>query len=96
MDFPLPLPQAIIMRASLLFIFLGHGESGTIQFLANCKPSTDLMYLYREPFAPRLADPFVVQTRRTDNHKNFETLVNFFLNFIQKRGYKIVKCDKIR
>ena len=26
MDFPLPLPQAIILRASQLFYFLGYGE----------------------------------------------------------------------
>jgi hypothetical protein len=57
--FPLPLPQAITLRASQLFYFLGYGELNTIQFSANYQPSTDLSYLYQEPFAPGLACPFV-------------------------------------
>ena len=36
--FPLPLPQAITLRASQLFYFLGYGELNTIQFWANCQP----------------------------------------------------------
>ena len=56
--FPQPLPQAITLWASQLFT-MRYGELNTIQFLANCQPSTDLSYLYQEPFAPGLASPYV-------------------------------------